>query len=50
MDVAEVNPLLSTKNDQQVTVANAVDVTTKFFGSQRKGDVPTDYIIPRPQA
>ncbi|KAK3759679.1 hypothetical protein RRG08_055469 [Elysia crispata] len=49
LDIAEVNPLLGTPSEQKVTVSNAIDVTAKFYGSQRKGDVPPDYVIPRPQ-
>ncbi|GFS11477.1 arginase [Elysia marginata] len=50
LDIAEVNPLLSNADGQKTTVANAVDVTAKFYGSKRQGDVPRDYVIPRPQA
>ncbi|KAK3768538.1 hypothetical protein RRG08_015143 [Elysia crispata] len=49
LDIAEVNPLLGTPSEQKITVSNAIDVTAKFYGSQRKGDVPPDYVIPRPQ-
>lgn len=48
LDIAEVNPLLSNVDGQQTTVANAIDVTAKFYGSKRQGDVPRDYVIPRP--
>ncbi|GFR83593.1 arginase [Elysia marginata] len=50
LDIAEVNPLLSNADAQKTTIANAVDVTAKFYGSKRQGDVPKDYVIPRPQA
>uniref|UniRef100_A0A0B6ZSF2 Arginase n=1 Tax=Arion vulgaris TaxID=1028688 RepID=A0A0B6ZSF2_9EUPU len=49
LDIAEVNPLLSTEEKRKLTVSTAVDVTTKFYGYQRQGNAPSDYELPRPQ-
>lgn len=48
LDIAEVNPLLSTEEKRTITVTNTVDVATKFFGNRRQGNVPRDYELPKP--
>ncbi|RUS84916.1 hypothetical protein EGW08_007326 [Elysia chlorotica] len=50
LDMVEVNPKLGSPEEKEVTVANTVSVTAKFYGSKRQGDVPPNYVIPRPQA
>ncbi|KAH9504535.1 argininosuccinate synthetase [Bulinus truncatus] len=48
LDIAEVNPLLSGDHQTESTVINTTAVATKFFGSRRQGNAPTDYELPRP--
>ncbi|CAG5124420.1 unnamed protein product [Candidula unifasciata] len=49
LDIAEVNPLLSSEEDRNLTMTNTVNVTTKFYGNRRKSITPPDYELPRPQ-
>lgn len=48
LDIAEVNPLLSTEEKRKLTANNTVDVATKFYGYRRQGNAPRDYVLPRP--
>jgi len=48
LDIAEVNPLLSNEDARKLTVATTVDVTSKFYGYKRHGNVPKDYKLPVP--
>lgn len=49
LDMAEVNPKLSSDDNRKLTVASAVDVTAKFYGYRREGNVPKDYKLPMPE-
>uniref|UniRef100_A0A2C9M9J1 Arginase n=3 Tax=Biomphalaria glabrata TaxID=6526 RepID=A0A2C9M9J1_BIOGL len=48
LDIAEVNPLLSTEDKRKLTVINTTDVSTKFYGYRRQGNAPRDYELPKP--
>ncbi|XP_046344056.2 arginase-1-like [Haliotis rufescens] len=48
LDCVEVNALLGSKEEQQRTVKNTVEVMSRFYGSKRCGNIPRGYTLPEP--
>ncbi|CAH1792703.1 unnamed protein product [Owenia fusiformis] len=49
IDLVEVNPLIGTKRDQNLTIFTASEIIQACFGKRRRGNVDPNYKLPIPE-